>query len=183
MEEAALCFPPVAGPDTRLLILGSLPGVRSLALSQYYGHPRNHFWPLLGGIVGEEDLPTLSYEDRLSSLQARGIGLWDVVASAVRPGSLDQHLRDVNANSLGAFVATLPQLRAIAFNGTTASRIGHRQLDSDEGFAARAIDLLDMPSTSPANTMAITRKAQAWDRLRPYVEDYRKRSEDLAAQR
>lgn len=180
MEEAALCFPPVAGPDTRLLILGSLPGMRSLALSQYYGHPRNHFWPLLGGIVDVKDLPALPYEDRLSRLQARGVGLWDVVASAVRPGSLDQHMRDVNANSLGAFIATLPQLRAIAFNGTTASRIGRRQLDGDEGFAARAIDLLDMPSTSPANTMAISRKAQAWDRLRAYVGNVCGRPDDLS---
>jgi len=167
-EEASACFPPVAGPETRVLILGSLPGMRSLALSQYYGHPRNHFWPLLSGLTGA-DLPALPYETRLAHLRGKGVGLWDVVASAVRPGSLDQHLRSVSANSLGGFVATLPALRAIAFNGSTASRIGRRQLERDEAFLGRQIAMIDLPSTSPANTMALTRKAESWGQLTAYI--------------
>ncbi|MBB3925231.1 hypoxanthine-DNA glycosylase [Sphingobium jiangsuense] len=169
MEEAALCFPPVADRRTRVLILGSLPGARSLALSQYYGHPRNHFWPIAAGLTGI-DLPALSYEDRLAGLLARRLGLWDVVAEAVRPGSLDQHLRAIRANSLGEFVAGLPELRAIGFNGTTASRIGRRQLEQDAGFADRTVALIDLPSTSPANTMPLSRKAELWRQLAAYIE-------------
>jgi len=164
----SLCFPPVAGPATRLLILGSLPGIRSLELRQYYGHPRNHFWPLLGELIGI-DLLSLPYEERLIRLQDRQIGLWDVVAQAVRPGSLDQHMRSVTPNSLAAFVASLPDLRTIAFNGSTASRLGRKQLEGDAAFAARAVTLIDLPSTSPANTMAIMRKAESWHRLADHI--------------
>ncbi|MGE4430476.1 MAG: DNA-deoxyinosine glycosylase [Sphingobium sp.] len=177
-ENASLCFPPVAGPDARLLILGSLPGVRSLELTQYYGHPRNHFWHLVGGLIGI-DLPALPYEARLDHVKAHGLALWDVVAQAVRPGSLDQHLRSVQSNDLEEFIATLPRLRAIAFNGATASRIGRRQLasrgesgpgESGSGDSGRGrITLIDLPSTSPANTMALARKAEAWSRLKDYI--------------
>ncbi len=167
-SPASHCLSPVAGPQTRLLILGSLPGVRSLELRQYYGHPRNHFWPLLSRIVGA-DLPSLRYEARLDRLQAHDIGLWDVVAQAVRPGSLDQHMRAVLPNSLAGFVAGLPRLEAIAFNGTTAARLGRRELESDGDFAVRAITLIDLPSTSPANTMPIAHKAEAWLRLTEHV--------------
>lgn len=170
-EPASLCFPPVAAPDARVLILGSLPGVRSLELTQYYGHPRNHFWPLVGGLIGA-DLPALPYAERLSRLKAHGIGLWDVVARAVRPGSLDQHLRSVQSNDLEDFIATLPRLRAIAFNGTTASRIGRKQLrDVVDDSLYRGIALIDLPSTSPANTMALARKTHAWSRLGDYLGD------------
>lgn len=170
-EPAALCFPPVAGPDARLLILGSLPGERSLELAQYYGHPRNHFWHLVGGLIGI-DLPALPYTARLSHLTAHGIALWDVVAQAIRPGSLDQHLRAVQSNDLGQFVATLPRLRAIAFNGATASRIGRRRLkDMADDRVNPDLALIDLPSTSPANTMALARKAQAWGQLRDFIED------------
>ncbi len=169
--DASSCFPPVAGPETRILILGSLPGMQSLALSQYYGHPRNHFWPLLSGLTGA-DLPALPYEARLAHLQGKGVGLWDVVASAVRPGSLDQHLRSVSANSLGSFVASLPALRVIAFNGSTASRIGRRQLERDDAFIKRQIAMIDLPSTSPANTTALARKAKSWGQLAVYLEEY-----------
>ena len=164
----SLCLLPVAGPTTRLLILGSLPGIRSLELRQYYGHPRNHFWPLLGGLIGI-DLPSLPYEERLTRLQEHQIGLWDVVAQAVRPGSLDQHMRAVTPNSLTSFIASLPDLRAIAFNGSAASRLGRKQLEGDAAFAARAVALIDLPSTSPANTMAMIRKAESWHRLAEHI--------------
>jgi len=160
----------VTAPGTRLLILGSLPGVRSLELRQYYGHPRNHFWPLMAAVTGT-DLPALPYEERLARLMAHDIGLWDVVAQAVRPGSLDQHMRLVMANGLAGFVASLPHLEAIAFNGTTASRIGRRQLESSNAPGARQIALIDLPSTSPANTASLAHKTGAWRKLAPYVTE------------
>jgi double-stranded uracil-DNA glycosylase len=150
-------FPPVVAPDTETLVLGSLPGVASLAAGRYYAHPRNGFWRLVGAAIGEE-LGDLPYEIRLARLRAHRIGLWDVIADAVRPGSLDAAIRDPRANDLRRLVATLPRLRTIAFNGATAARIGTPQLGPD---AAR-FRLLILPSSSPAHAVPFDRKLEAW---------------------
>lgn len=162
---ASCCFAPAVTPDVRVLILGSLPGERSLVQQQYYAHPRNQFWRLVGELAGEE-LAYLEYEARLSRLHAHGIGLWDVVATAVRPGSLDQHLRDIIPNRLVDLTASLPELRAVAFNGSTASRIGRREIGQ-----AESLTLIDLPSSSPAYTLPYARKADAWRTLRAWLTD------------
>lgn len=118
----ARCFAPVVNADTRVLILGSLPGVASLAAQQYYAHPRNQFWPLLATVLGQPGLPALDYPQRLAHLQAHGVGLWDVVAQAQRRGSLDTAIRAAQRNDLARLVASLPALRLVAFNGATAPR-------------------------------------------------------------
>jgi hypoxanthine-DNA glycosylase len=164
MTDAASCFPPAAPAETRVLILGSLPGRQSLARQQYYGHPQNQFWRLLGDAVGCQ-LHTLDYLEKLRAVNERGIGLWDVVANARRPGSLDHKMRDIEPNALAGFVASLPQLQAIAFNGLTASRIGRRQL----GDSGEAIRLIDLPSSSPAYTLAYAKKAEIWGELACYA--------------
>ena len=120
-------FPPVVDVRTRLLICGSLPGERSLAAARYYAHPQNQFWRLLSPVVGA-DIALLDYDERLAALRDARIGLWDVVASASRIGSSDAAIRDLAANDLAGLVATLPHLRAVAFNGGAARRIGTRQL-------------------------------------------------------
>ncbi|MEG2963951.1 MAG: DNA-deoxyinosine glycosylase, partial [Janthinobacterium sp.] len=109
------CFDPVVDAGTRLLILGSLPGEKSLAHSQYYAHPQNKFWMLLGEVLGVH-LTSLPYAERLSTLLAQGVGLWDVVAQAQRTGSLDSNIRARDDNDLVALAASLPQLHTIAFN-------------------------------------------------------------------
>ena len=96
----------VAGPRTRLLLLGSFPGVASLVAQQYYGHPRNQFWPLLSAIW-QTDLTGLPYADRLRALQERGLGLWDVYASCRRQGSLDSAIRDAVPNDLPALAGVV----------------------------------------------------------------------------
>src|SRR3954471_21067966 len=103
------CFPPVTRPDTRLLVLGSLPGALSLEQRRYYANPRNQFWGLIGAVIGR-DLVPLAYEDRLEALLDAGVGLWDTVAAATRDGSLDASIRLHEASDLGAFAATLPSL-------------------------------------------------------------------------
>lgn len=145
-----------------MLILGSLPGEASLAAGQYYGHPRNAFWRLIGGVIGE-DLVALDYDARLATLLRHHVGLWDVVGEAVRPGSLDTAIRDAVHNDLAALVDTLPDLRAIAFNGGKAARDGTRLL---AGRADR-LSLVTLPSSSPALTMPMAVKARAWSALRP----------------
>ncbi|HZW14934.1 MAG TPA: DNA-deoxyinosine glycosylase [Brevundimonas sp.] len=153
-------FDPVVDANTRLLILGSLPGDASLRAGQYYGHPRNAFWRLIGGVIGR-DLVALSYEDRLAALRAAGVGLWDVIASAERPGSLDAAIRAPEAADLRGLVATMPSLRAVAFNGGKAAKLGRVVLaDRPEG-----VDLIDLPSSSPAHSRPYADKAAAWAAL------------------
>ena len=156
-------FPPIAGAQTRLLILGSLPGDASLKAAQYYAHPRNVFWPLIGGVVGE-DLPALPYAERLDRLLAHGVGLWDVVASAERSGSLDTAIRQPVHADLPGLVRDLPNLRAVAFNGGTAARLGRHVLGDQPGLA-----LLDLPSSSPAFTQPLGWKAERWAILRSHL--------------
>lgn len=155
MRKAA--FAPVADADTRLLILGSLPGDASLKTNQYYGHPQNAFWRLVGGAIGV-DLAALPYPLRLEALMAARIGLWDVIASAERPGSLDQAIRNAETADLRTLVASLPSLRMVAFNGKTAAQLGRRMLADVEGLA-----LIDLPSSSPAHAgMSFADKARIW---------------------
>ncbi|MET0181243.1 MAG: DNA-deoxyinosine glycosylase [Novosphingobium sp.] len=157
-------FAPVVAPRTRVLILGSLPGEASLAARRYYAHPQNQFWVLAGGVIGRE-IASLAYDERLAALTAGGIGLWDVVGSARREGSLDGALRDVVHNDLRRAVATLPALRAVGFNGRAAARIGRRLLGASEGLA-----LVALPSSSAAYCrMSVAEKARAWNQLREHL--------------
>ncbi|WP_211473570.1 DNA-deoxyinosine glycosylase [Collimonas humicola] len=150
-------FPPVVDQQVRTLILGSLPGVQSLAHSQYYAHPQNRFWKLLAEVVGV-NLPALPYAERLPVLLAHGIGLWDVVAEARRDGSLDSNIRDHAHNDLTGLIARLPQLHTIAFNGGTAAKLGLKALGDQAG----RYRILLLPSSSPAYTRPYAEKLAAW---------------------
>jgi hypoxanthine-DNA glycosylase len=156
-------LPPIARHDARLFILGSLPGDASLAAGRYYAHPTNQFWKLLGGAIGEE-LQALDYGDRLKQLAERGIGLWDVVAFAERPGSLDQAIRDAAHNPIERLLDDFPEVQAIAFNGGTAARRG-RKLIGETG----KVTLIDLPSSSAAFTRPLGEKASLWSRLAEFV--------------
>ncbi|WP_082221310.1 DNA-deoxyinosine glycosylase [Herbaspirillum chlorophenolicum] len=153
-------FPPVVARDTRTLILGSLPGAASLAVSQYYGHPRNGFWRLLSAITGD-DLVAMPYQDRLQALLAHRIGLWDVVGTANRRGSLDSNMRNIVHNDLVDLLKQLPTLETIAFNGGTAERIGRKAL----GEMATGYRILALPSSSPAFTLPYADKLEQWMEL------------------
>lgn len=156
-------FPPAVRGDCRLLVLGSLPGQVSLAQAQYYAHPRNQFWRLIGAVI-EHELVPLPYPDRLAALRDAGIGLWDSVGSAVRPGSLDADIRDVVTNDLAALAGRLPGLRAAAFNGGTSWQLGARQL------AGRGLDLVRLPSSSPAHAgRSYEQKLAEWLALRAFL--------------
>jgi hypoxanthine-DNA glycosylase len=156
-------FPPEAGPRTRVLILGSLPGEVSLARGQYYAHPQNQFWRLVGAVI-DADLAGADYASRLAALRAAGVGLWDVVKTARRAGSLDQHIRDHAPNPLAGFGRSLPELRAVGFNGAKAWGIGAAQFRGEGGPA-----LVALPSSSPAHTLAFERKLAAWLPLRAFL--------------
>ena len=157
-------FAPVADERTRILLLGSLPGERSLVEARYYAHPQNQFWRLVGAVVGREDLPALGYGARLETLLANGIGLWDVVASARREGSLDGAIRSASPNALASLAASLPALRAIGFNGGTSAKIGMREL------AGADLALMPLPSSSPAYTLPFEAKRARWLELRRFLD-------------
>jgi TDG/mug DNA glycosylase family protein len=149
-------FAPHIYPDTRLLILGSLPGARSLAEQRYYAHPTNQFWRLVGAVI-DRPLAAMDYADRLAALREAKVGLWDVIRTAERRSSSDGEIREVEAQDLAAVALTLPDLRMIAFNGGKAAAIGRRQLSGLEG-----VDLVDLPSSSAANTGGYAGKLAAW---------------------
>ena len=157
------CLPPVVSPAVRLLICGSLPGEASLSAARYYAHSQNQFWRLLGGAL-REPLVDLPYEERLEALLRRKVGLWDTVATARREGSLDAAMREIEANPLAELAGRLPELCAVAFNGATAARLGRRAL------AASELALIDLPSSSPAYTLAPAEKMERWAILRRWVD-------------
>jgi TDG/mug DNA glycosylase family protein len=158
------CFPPVTRADTRVLVLGSLPGAISLVEQRYYANPRNLFWRLMSAVIGR-DLVPLPYEDRLAALLDAKVGLWDTVAAATREGSLDAAIRLHEASDLAALAAALPALRAIAFNGATSAKIGRSRLG-----AGPEIALIDLPSSSPAYaSLSFEKKRDSWLRLAAYL--------------
>lgn len=157
-------FPPIVAPSARLIVLGSLPGDRSLAAGRYYAHPQNQFWRLMSPVVGR-DLVALDHDARLAELVATGIALWDVIGAARRDGSGDAAIVDAQANDIAGFVATLPLLRAVAFNGRTALKHGQASLGSRFADIARVA----LPSSSPLHTVGLAAKQPAWDRLRDYL--------------
>jgi hypoxanthine-DNA glycosylase len=150
-------FAPAVADDARVLILGSLPGAASLAAAQYYAHPQNRFWQLVGAVIAREDLADMAYPDRLVVLRAAHVGLWDTIASAERRGSLDAAIRAPDPAPLTDLVARLPHLRAIGFNGAKSAAIGRRQL------AGTTLALIDLPSSSPAHAgMPLAEKRARW---------------------
>jgi hypoxanthine-DNA glycosylase len=155
-DAAALVgFGPVVGPRTRLMVLGSFPGVASLAAGQYYAHPRNQFWPLLSALWGV-DLRALDYPARLDVLRARGLGLWDVYARCRREGSLDSAIEAAELNDFAALRAIAPGLVAVAHNGGESARTMQR-------LQALGLATHRLPSSSPANaSWSFERKLAAW---------------------
>jgi hypoxanthine-DNA glycosylase len=151
-------FPPVLDHDTHTLILGSFPGEASLAVQQYYAHPRNQFWRLLSAILGEA-LVGLQYEKRLQRLRAHNIGLWDVIDVCQREGSLDSAIRSAQANDFNVLKQLCPALKRICFNGKTSGKF-------EPQFAAAGFGTLVLPSSSPANAqLSFDQKLTVWQRI------------------
>jgi hypoxanthine-DNA glycosylase len=154
-------LPPVLDAATRVLILGSFPGEASLAAAQYYAHPRNHFWPLLGALLGEA-LAALPYATRLARLSARRIGLWDTIVACRRRGSLDTAIRDAVPAELAHVRGAAPQVAVVCFNGSAAARAA-------PAFAAAGYATLALPSSSPAHARPFATKLAAWSAIAPWL--------------
>lgn len=139
-------FPPVARADARVLVLGSLPGRRSLEERQYYAHPQNAFWHIMGELVAADG----DYETRCKRLLESRIALWDVLASSVRPGSMDADIDRHSAvpNDFAGFLASHPGIDRIGFNGRKAAELFGRLVEP--GIDTGSIEMVVLPSTSPA---------------------------------
>ena len=148
-------LPPEVGSATRLLVLGSFPGVASLQAQQYYAHPRNQFWPLLGAIWGI-DLVAWPYAQRLAEARRRGLGLWDLYARCRREGSLDHAIEDAEMNDLVSLRRLAPRLQWVVHNGGESAR-------AMKQVAELGYTVFKLPSTSPANaSWSFVRKQAAW---------------------
>ena len=160
MPPVVHSFAPVAAADARVLVLGSMPGLKSLQAGQYYAHPRNLFWAFMGELVGAD--PVLPYPERCKRLSDSGIAVWDVLSFCERPGSLDSSIRNdtAQANDFAEFFARHPGIGLVLFNGAKAE-------SSFMKLAAitlpPGVDTLRLPSTSPANASQRPRdKLEAW---------------------
>ncbi len=158
MPDLARGFPPIASPEASILILGSMPGRASLAAGQYYAHPRNAFWPIMGALLGFDS--ALPYPERADRLAASGIALWDVLHACTRPGSLDTAIDHDTAepNDFAAFFAAQPGIRHVFFNGSAAAALFRRHCRLPPGAAGTRL-----PSTSPAHAgRTLADKLAAW---------------------
>ena len=148
-------LPPIIDTRARVLILGSFPSTASLVAQQYYAHPQNQFWRILGAVIGQA-LKELDYPHRISAVQAAGIAIWDVFASCERAGSLDSAIQNAVPNPLAALKKSAPALRRICFNGRMAAR-RIREVE------ALGFDAVVLPSTSPAHAgMTFEEKLASW---------------------
>ena len=145
---------PVVDGSIQVLVLGSFPSPASLEKQQYYGHPQNHFWKLMGALL-EEPLYDMPYAQRLPRLLKHGIGLWDVLQQCERAGALDSNIRNAVNNDFRKVTRVAVRLRRVCFNGKTAGRF-------EPVFALAGYDTLVLPSSSPAYTLSFDAKLAAW---------------------
>ena len=154
-------FEPVFAPDAGVLIVGSMPGVKSLEEQQYYAHPRNAFWPILFDVFGET--PTDDYGEKKALIRRHGLALWDVAAACEREGSLDSQMRGVVYSDFASLYAECPGIHTVLCNGGTAHALFMKS------GAAGERTVLRMPSTSPAYTMTYAKKLEAWKAALKYA--------------
>jgi hypoxanthine-DNA glycosylase len=147
-------FPPVIDANVKALILGSFPSPASLAKQQYYGHPQNHFWKLMGALL-DQPLYEMEYPQRLPILLAHGIGLWDVLQKCERAGALDSAIRNAVSNDFRKVTRVARGLKRVCFNGKTAGRF-------EPVFAEMGYQTLVLPSSSPAYTVGFEKKLKVW---------------------
>jgi len=155
------CFEPLTRPDARILILGSLPGQMSLRLERYYANPQNAFWRIMAATFGFP--PDLPYPERIAALQKHRIAVWDVCASAFRPGSLDSNISQMVVNDFHSFFTTHPAIGLICFNGTTAEKLYRKNVLRTLSKPFSELPAKPLPSTSPAHAgMTFAEKLALW---------------------
>jgi hypoxanthine-DNA glycosylase len=159
-------FPPIIDARSKVLILGSMPGIRSLQARQYYAHPQNQFWKIMAVLSGRSF--SLPYAQKKKMLLASRIALWDVIASCRREGSLDANIRDVKFNNFKGLFKKYRNIRAVFCNGNTAFKLFKK------AFGKCGLPVFSMPSTSPAYTKPRAWKTDRWKSVFRMIDDRQK---------
>lgn len=163
-------FEPIVVCAPKLLILGSMPSVKSLEKFQYYGHPRNQFWPILAELF-EEDLDhpgdDSSYAFKVALAKEKGLAIWDVLGSCEREGSLDSNIKNEAPNPIEDFLDKYPSIQVIIFNGGKAETSFKKHFKGL--YKSGTYTFIKMPSTSPAYTMKFEDKLKAWESILAYL--------------
>ena len=149
-------FLPYIDHNTRILILGTMPGVQSLEKQEYYAHPRNHFWKIMYTLFNSLPIDD-AFSKKINLLQEHAIGLWDVLENCERKGSLDVHIKNQKENDFISLFEQYPQINTIIFNGKESHKYFFKKFGQIKG-----ITYYVMPSTSPANTMSFDKKFALW---------------------
>ena len=149
--------------DSKILILGSIPGVKSLEKQQYYGHPQNKFWKIIFELFNEEF--TEDYDERLNVLKKHHIALWDVIDSCERKGSLDSEIKNEEANQIEELLEDYPNITAIFCNGGKSYKNLQKLLGKNF-----KIPIYLLPSTSPLHTIPFERKLEEWKKILDYIK-------------
>jgi hypoxanthine-DNA glycosylase len=160
-------FPPIASKNAEVLILGSMPSETSLLKQQYYGHPRNAFWPIMGALFAA--LPELAYDQRKAILMKKKIAVWDVLKTCNRPGSMDAsiEMNSIETNDFTAFFVSQPSLKNVFFNGGKAENVYKKHIEPELLGCFDYIHYQRLPSTSPAfASMSLQQKITAWQILK-----------------
>lgn len=154
-------FPPIVSNDSKILILGSVPGVKSLEMQEYYAHPQNKFWKILFEIF-QEDFTT-NYSNKINFLKRNHIAVWDVIDSCERKGSLDTEIRNENHHNILKLLEDYPNIKVIFCNGQKSFKTLGKILPQDF-----QIPIFVLPSTSPAYTIPYEKKREDWSILKNY---------------
>lgn len=162
MQNRIFSFPPIIDDHSEIIILGSIPGVRSLEKQQYYGHPQNKFWKIIFELLNEEF--TEDYDQRIRILKKHHIALWDVIDSCERKGSLDSEIKNEEANQIEELLENHPNIKAIFCNGGKSYKNVQKILGKNY-----KIPLFLLPSTSPLHTVSFERKLEDWMKIKQYL--------------
>lgn len=162
MQNRISSFPPIIDDNSKILILGSIPGVKSLEKQQYYGHPQNKFWKIIFELFHKEF--TEDYDDRIAVLKKNNIALWDVIDSCERKGSLDSEIKNEEANQIEELLESYPNIKAVFCNGGKS----YKNLQKLLGKNFR-IPIYLLPSTSPLHTISFERKFEEWNKVLDFL--------------
>ncbi|MDP9128179.1 MAG: DNA-deoxyinosine glycosylase [Pseudomonadota bacterium] len=163
MNEVITAFPPIVAPEPHTLILGTMPGAKSLEANQYYAHPQNQFWKFMGHIYGAHQ--ALPYEQRLTILMQQGLAVWDVLQACVRPGSMDANIENEVVNDFAAFYRAYPTITLVVFDSLTAERLYKKSVLPG---LRNSLRYARVPSPSPAHArLSYDAKLAIWTAVLP----------------
>ncbi len=162
MQNRISSFPPIIDNNSKILILGSIPGVKSLEKQQYYGHPQNKFWKIIFELLHENF--TENYQERINILKKHKIALWDVIDSCERKGSLDSEIRNEEANQIEELLEEYPNIQAIFCNGGKSYKNLQKILEKKY-----KIPVFLLPSTSPLHTVSFEKKLEEWKVIKTHL--------------